>query len=79
MLDLACGDGHYTRWLKRDKQAASAVGAGPAPEMIKLAVEQQGGPEPLGARYVCQDAAALTLSNTRSRPATSTWRSPRSC
>lgn len=55
VLDLACGDGIYTRQFKR-AGASSVTGIDVSPEMIALA-EAEERADPLGCRYVCQDAA----------------------
>ena len=55
VLDVACGEGFYTRMLKQ-AGAAEVTGVDLSAEMIRLAevAEQQ---SPLGCRYVCQDVA----------------------
>ena len=55
VLDVACGEGFYTRMLKQ-AGATEATGVDLSAEMIRLAkhAEQQ---SPLGCRYVCQDVA----------------------
>lgn len=55
VLDMACGEGFYTRILKQ-AGAAEVTGVDLSAEMIRLAerAEQQ---SPLGCRYVCQDVA----------------------
>ena len=55
VLDLACGEGHYTRVLKA-AGAAEVTGVDISAEMIALA-ERQERENPLGCRYVCSDAA----------------------
>ena len=57
VLDLACGDGFYTRRLKQHG-AAQVIGVDISPAMIRLARahEQQ---EPLGIAYQVSDAVAL--------------------
>ena len=55
VLDLACGEGHYTRLLKA-AGAAEVTGVDISAEMIRLA-ERQERENPLGCRYVCSDAA----------------------
>jgi SAM-dependent methyltransferase len=57
VLDLACGEGIYTRKMKRSG-ARSVVGVDVSPKMIDLAVSQEQG-QPLGCEYVVADAAAL--------------------
>ena len=58
VLDLACGEGVYTRQFKR-AGAAEVTGVDISQSMIDLAeaVERE---EPLGCRYVREDAAAFT-------------------
>ena len=55
VLDLACGEGFYSRLLRRSG-AAEVTGVDISPEMIRLAEEQERH-DPLGCRYVCCDAA----------------------
>ena len=55
VLDLACGDGFYTRLLKA-AGAASATGVDLSAEMIRLAEESERR-RPLGCSYLCADAA----------------------
>ena len=55
VLDLACGDGFYTRLLK-DAGASSATGVDVSAEMIGLAEESECR-RPLGCSYVQADAA----------------------
>ena len=55
VLDLACGEGFYTRLLRK-AGAAEVTGVDISPEMIRLA-EQEEERAPLGCRYRCQDAA----------------------
>ena len=55
VLDLACGEGHYTRLL-RAAGAAEVTGVDISPEMIRLA-EAQEREAPLGCRYVAADVA----------------------
>lgn len=58
-LDLACGDGFYTRKLKR-AGAREVLGVDVSAEMIRLAeAEERARPE--GCRYLHRDAAALFL------------------
>lgn len=54
VLDLACGDGVYTRQFKRSA-AAAVTGVDISREMIALA-EAEERQDPLGCRYVCEDA-----------------------
>ncbi len=55
VLDLACGEGIYARQFKR-AGASAVTGVDVSPEMIALA-EAEEGANPIGCRYVCQDAA----------------------
>lgn len=55
VLDLACGDGFYSRLLKA-AGAAQVVGVDVSPAMIALANQHE---EPAGIRYVCADVAEL--------------------
>lgn len=57
VLDLACGDGFYTRSLK-EAGAAEVVGVDVSPAMIALATQSER-ESPVGLRYVCADAAEL--------------------
>jgi toxoflavin synthase len=57
VLDLACGEGHYCRVLKR-RGAARVVGVDISSQMIKLAEQQEAG-EPLGIDYICRDVLKL--------------------
>lgn len=59
VLDLACGEGFYTRFLKRNG-AARAVGVDLSRAMIDLALEEERR-QPLGIEYLQQDAASLDL------------------
>jgi toxoflavin synthase len=54
VLDVACGEGHFTRLLRR-AGAAPVVGLDVSEEMIRLAREQEAA-EPLGIDYVVGDA-----------------------
>ena len=58
-LDLACGEGFYTRKLKR-AGAGEALGVDVSAEMIRLA-EAEERARPAGCRYLNRDAAALDL------------------
>ncbi|MDE2848496.1 MAG: class I SAM-dependent methyltransferase [Gemmatimonadota bacterium] len=58
-LDLACGEGFYTRKLKR-AGAGEVFGVDVSAEMIRLA-EAEERARPTGCRYQNQDAAALVL------------------
>ena len=55
VLDLACGEGFYTRLLKL-AGAAEVTGVDISEEMVRLA-ERQERENPLGCRYVASDAA----------------------
>ena len=55
VLDLACGDGFYTRRLKQ-AGAAAVTGVDVSEGMIELA-EARERRQPLGCRYVCADVA----------------------
>ena len=58
VLDLACGEGFYTRQFKR-AGAAEVTGVDISKEMIALAeAEEQA--QPIGCRYVCADATVFT-------------------
>lgn len=57
VLDLACGEGFYSRRIK-ELGAAEVVGVDVSPAMITLA-EQQEQAAPLGIDYVCADVQAL--------------------
>ena len=57
ILDLACGEGFYSRKLKT-LGAAHVVGVDLSAEMIRLAEEQEAA-APLGVEYVCRDAREL--------------------
>lgn len=57
VLDLACGEGFYTRRIKR-KGADTVVGADISEEMIRLA-EAQEQHNPLGVEYILGDVMAL--------------------
>ncbi len=58
-LDLACGEGFYSRRLK-GWGAGSVVGVDLSPSMIELARRQEAA-GPLGIRYHVQDVRALDL------------------
>src|SRR5262249_36566823 len=58
-LDLACGEGHYTRLLKT-WGAGTVVGVDLSAAMIELARHQESA-RPLGIRYHVQDVRALDL------------------
>lgn len=57
VLDLACGEGFYTRRLK-ESGASHVVGVDISREMIALAAEQERR-APAGVRYVCADVETL--------------------
>ena len=56
MIDVACGDGYYTRLFR--EQGAEIVGVDLSREMIRLAREQEQR-EPQGIRYEVADGADL--------------------
>lgn len=58
VLDLACGDGIYSRRLKQ-AGAARVVGVDISQGMIDLAQAAEDR-EPLGIEYVCEDAASMS-------------------
>lgn len=60
VIDLACGDGHYTRVLKQ-AGAARALGVDISPVQIQLALEEEKD-SPTGCRYRIADVADLTLT-----------------
>ena len=55
VLDLACGEGFYTRLLRK-AGAAEVTGVDISPEMIRLARRQERD-APLGCTYLCRDVA----------------------
>jgi SAM-dependent methyltransferase len=57
ILDLACGEGFYTRRFK-ELGASRVVGVDISPAMIALAEEQERN-KPLGLEYVCADVRQL--------------------
>lgn len=59
ILDLACGDGHYCRPLKRSG-AAETVGVDISSKMLDLARNEEK-KNPLGIRYECMDALNLPV------------------
>jgi SAM-dependent methyltransferase len=59
-LDLACGEGFYSRLLKA-WGAGTVVGVDLSPGMIELARRQEAA-QPLGIRYHVEDARALDLA-----------------
>ena len=62
VVDLACGEGHFTRLLKQ-AGAAEVLGVDISPEMTKLAEEAER-VEPLGCRYRTADVAGLDLDES---------------
>ena len=60
VLDLACGEGFYTRKIKR-AGAAEVTGVDISAEMIRLAQEEEKNC-PLGCKYVNRDVAELELA-----------------
>ncbi|HWE35849.1 MAG TPA: class I SAM-dependent methyltransferase [Isosphaeraceae bacterium] len=57
LLDLACGEGHYSRQIRR-RGAARVVGADLSAEMIALA-RQQEDRNPIGVEYILAPAEQL--------------------
>ena len=57
VLDLACGEGYYTRLLRR-RGASEVVGVDSSPHMIGLAREAEER-EPLGIEYLVEDVRDL--------------------
>jgi toxoflavin synthase len=57
VLDLACGDGHYTRMFKK-MGASRVVGVDVSAKMIELATTAEEG-EPLGIEYLVGDARSV--------------------
>src|SRR5438067_3618551 len=57
VLDLACGDGHHTRIVKK-MGAARVVGVDISNKMIELAIAAERG-EPLGIEYMVGDARSV--------------------
>ena len=62
ILDLACGEGFYTRRLKQ-RGASRAVGVDLSPKMIELARAEETR-RPQGVEYVVADAAQVKLGET---------------
>ena len=56
VLDLGCGSGRYSRWLKSSKNAAEVVGVDMSKDMIEHAREIEK-KEPLGIHYHVGDAS----------------------
>ena len=59
VIDLGCGEGHYSRLLKQ-LGAAQVLGVDLSSDMIELARQQERS-HPLGIDYLVCDAGALTL------------------
>ena len=59
VLDLACGDGFYTRQFKL-RGASSVVGVDLSAGMIALAEDAEKA-KPLSLTYICSDAAELSI------------------
>ncbi len=59
VLDLACGEGFYTRQIKY-RGAAEVTGVDISEGMIRLAREAEAA-SPLGLKYYCQDVLLLDL------------------
>jgi SAM-dependent methyltransferase len=62
VLDLACGEGFHTRFIRRNG-AAEVLGVDLSQGMVDLALEEERR-EPLGIRYLQGDAADLDLGRT---------------
>lgn len=62
VLDLACGEGFHTRFIRRNG-AAEVVGVDLSQGMVDLAMEEERR-APLGIRYLQGDAATLDLGRT---------------
>ena len=62
VLDLACGEGFYTRFIKR-RGASRVVGVDLSPGMIELARRQEER-DPLGINYLAHDAKHLALDES---------------
>jgi ubiquinone/menaquinone biosynthesis C-methylase UbiE len=62
VLDLACGEGFYTRQL-RLAGAVNIAGVDISAKMIELARREEQR-EPLGIEYLCADVAGLALENS---------------
>lgn len=60
VLDLACGEGHYTR-LVAEQGARNVTGVDLSGEMISLAIQQES-KNPLGIKYHVSDAATFSLN-----------------
>jgi 2-polyprenyl-3-methyl-5-hydroxy-6-metoxy-1,4-benzoquinol methylase len=59
VLDLACGEGFYSRQLRQ--RGAAVLGVDLSPQMIRLARAEEA-QRPLGIEYQVGDAAALNLA-----------------
>ncbi|MEC9376401.1 MAG: methyltransferase domain-containing protein [Pseudomonadota bacterium] len=57
VLDLACGEGFYTRQIK-SLGASEVIGVDVSSEMIRLAKQQELN-QPLGIKYFCNDVSKL--------------------
>jgi toxoflavin synthase len=62
VLDLACGEGYYTRNIKR-RGAKRILGVDVSNEMIKLARAEEA-QDPLGIEYLVHDVRSLELEET---------------
>jgi ubiquinone/menaquinone biosynthesis C-methylase UbiE len=62
LLDLACGNGFYTRRFRRDCSADPVVGVDLSPMLIRQA-EAVEGREPLGIEYRVGDVTTLALEH----------------
>ena len=60
VVDLACGEGFYTRKIKQ-AGAAQVTGVDISGAMVRLAEEQERR-QPLGCKYVHQDVATLRMA-----------------
>ena len=56
VLDLACGSGRFTRWLKTDKLAGEVVGVDMSEDMIEHARRMET-ETPLGIKYHVADVS----------------------
>lgn len=62
VLDLACGEGFYTRRIS-EAGAASVQGVDISPEMIRLA-QMMEAEQPLGIDYLCADVATMEVQGS---------------